>query len=119
MGVVAPLCRSWAACRRLSAVRLVGQIIRADRSGNTGPLGPDAQTGCRWAVSICPQSNDKRRFHWGSWVVRVWALLFFAVNNTYFILSEEPGLERRLGDSFRRYKANVPRWIPRSKPWKG
>ena len=56
---------------------------------------------------------------WGSWVVGVWALLFFAVNHTYFILSEEPGLERRFGDSFRTYKANVPRWIPRSKPWEG
>ena len=56
---------------------------------------------------------------WGSWVVGIWALLFFAVNHTYFILSEEPGLERRFGDSFRRYKANVPRWIPRSKPWEG
>src|SRR5215475_8835581 len=56
---------------------------------------------------------------WGSWVVGVWALLFFAVNHTYFIVSEEPGLERRLEDSFRAYKANVPRWIPRSKPWEG
>jgi len=56
---------------------------------------------------------------WGSWVVGLWALLFFVVNHTYFILSEEPGLERRFGDSFRTYKANVARWIPRSKPWEG
>jgi hypothetical protein len=127
MGVVAPLCGSWTACRRRSAVRLVRQTIRADRSGNAGPLGPDAQTGCRWAVSICPQSNISGVFTmllalvliWGSWVVGVWALLFFVVNHMYFVLSEEPGLERRFGDSFRTYKANVPRWIPRSKPWEG
>lgn len=56
---------------------------------------------------------------WGSWVVGAWALLFIVVNHTYFVLSEEPGLERRFGDSFRTYKANVPRWIPRSKPWEG
>jgi protein-S-isoprenylcysteine O-methyltransferase Ste14 len=56
---------------------------------------------------------------WGSWVVLAWALLFLVVNHTYFILSEEPGLERRFGNSFRTYKANVPRWIPRSKPWEG
>ena len=56
---------------------------------------------------------------WGSWLVGVWAFVFLAVNHTYFILSEEPGLERRFGDSFRTYKANVPRWIPRSKPWEG
>src|SRR5262245_27601289 len=61
MGVAASLCGSWTACRRLSAVRLVCQIIRADRSGYAGPLGPDAQAGCRWTVSLCPQSDDKRR----------------------------------------------------------
>jgi hypothetical protein len=127
IGVVAPRCRSWSAYRRLNALRLVRETIRADWSGNAGSLGPDAQASCRWAVSICPQSNDNRRFTmllglaliWGSWVVGVWALLFFLVNHTYFILSEEPGLERRFGDSFRTYKANVPRWIPRSKPWEG
>jgi protein-S-isoprenylcysteine O-methyltransferase Ste14 len=32
-------------------------------------------------------------------------------------LSEEPGLEKRFGDDYRRYKANVPRWIPRLRPW--
>jgi protein-S-isoprenylcysteine O-methyltransferase Ste14 len=46
------------------------------------------------------------------------ALLFFAVNHVYFILSEEPGLEKRFGEQYREYKRNVPRWIPRLKPWK-
>src|SRR5262245_42367126 len=62
MGVVASLCGSWTACRRLSVVQLVREIIRADRSGNAGSLGPDAQAGCRWTVSLCPQYDDKRRF---------------------------------------------------------
>src|SRR5215510_15551239 len=62
MGVVASLCGSWFACRRPSVVQLVRETIRADRSGNAGPLGPDAQAGCRWTVSLCPQSDDKRRF---------------------------------------------------------
>src|SRR5215510_2189614 len=62
MGVVAPLGGSWFACRRLSVVQLVRKTIRADRSGNAGSLGPDAQAGCRWTVSLCPQSDDKRRF---------------------------------------------------------
>jgi protein-S-isoprenylcysteine O-methyltransferase Ste14 len=26
---------------------------------------------------------------------------------------EEPRLERRFGDDYRRYKATVPRWFPR------
>jgi len=31
-------------------------------------------------------------------------------------LSEEPGLERRFGEDYRRYKRAVPRWIPRLVP---
>jgi protein-S-isoprenylcysteine O-methyltransferase Ste14 len=56
---------------------------------------------------------------WGSWVVGLWALVFVLVNHVYFVLSEEPGLERRFGERYLTYKANVPRWIPRLKPWVG
>jgi protein-S-isoprenylcysteine O-methyltransferase Ste14 len=56
---------------------------------------------------------------WGSWRVGAWGLIFVIVNHIYFLLSEEPGLERRFGESYRAYKANVPRWIPRRKPWNG
>ena len=54
----------WSVCGRLNVVQLVRETIRADRSGNAGSLGPDAQAGCRWAVSICSQSDDKRRFRY-------------------------------------------------------
>ena len=53
---------------------------------------------------------------WGSWVVAIWAGLFVLINHVYFVLSEEPGLERRFGEPYRVYKANVPRWLPRIKP---
>ena len=53
----------------------------------------------------------------GSWPVAGWMLGFFLLNSLYFVLVEEPGLERRLGEDYRRYKANVPRWIPRPIPW--
>jgi len=46
-----------------------------------------------------------------------WALIFFAINHVYFILSEEPGLEKRFGEEYRVYKQNVPRWIPRLTPF--
>jgi protein-S-isoprenylcysteine O-methyltransferase Ste14 len=46
-----------------------------------------------------------------------WGAAFFLVNAIYFPLAEEPGLERRFGDDYRRYKAAVPRWIPRLRPW--
>lgn len=55
---------------------------------------------------------------WGSWWVGLWAGIFVSINHFYFIVSEEPGLEKRFGESYHLYKANVPRWIPRlrSKP---
>jgi protein-S-isoprenylcysteine O-methyltransferase Ste14 len=51
----------------------------------------------------------------GSRLLAIWAGIFILVNHTYFLLSEEPGLERRFGDNYRVYKANVPRWVPRIK----
>jgi protein-S-isoprenylcysteine O-methyltransferase Ste14 len=56
---------------------------------------------------------------WGSWVVGVWAGVFIFINHVYSVLSEEPGLEKRFGEPFRLYKANVPRWVPRRRPWSG
>jgi protein-S-isoprenylcysteine O-methyltransferase Ste14 len=56
---------------------------------------------------------------WGSRAVGLLAASFLALNHLYFVLSEEPGLERRFGREYRRYKAEVPRWIPRLRPWAG
>ena len=53
----------------------------------------------------------------GSWHVAGWGLAFFLINVAYFGWVEEPELERRFGDDYRRYKANVPRWIPKFHPW--
>jgi protein-S-isoprenylcysteine O-methyltransferase Ste14 len=53
---------------------------------------------------------------WGSSVLGLWSGAFILVNHIYFVLSEEPALEQRFGDSYRAYKAAVPRWIPRLKP---
>lgn len=48
-----------------------------------------------------------------------WMLAFTLLNLVYIPLSEEPGLERRFGDAYQRYRANVPRFIPRLTPWTG
>jgi protein-S-isoprenylcysteine O-methyltransferase Ste14 len=48
----------------------------------------------------------------------VWFAAVFAVNAVYFPLVEEPGLRRRFGEDYDSYRANVPRWIPRRRPWK-
>ena len=53
----------------------------------------------------------------GSWPLVAWLVFFFAANCVYFPLVEEKGLERRFGDAYRTYKANVPRWLPRFTPW--
>jgi protein-S-isoprenylcysteine O-methyltransferase Ste14 len=34
-------------------------------------------------------------------------------------LYEEPTLARRYAEEYRRYKRNVPRWLPRLSPWNG
>ena len=49
----------------------------------------------------------------GSRVLAAWLLLFVVINYAYFVLVEEPGLERRFGEPYRQYKAHVPRWLPR------
>ena len=47
----------------------------------------------------------------------VWALAFLAINSVYIPLVEEPQLDRRFGESYREYCRNVPRVIPRLRPW--
>ena len=46
-----------------------------------------------------------------------WFLVFLSLNFIYIPLVEEPGLERRFGETYVRYKQHVPRWIPRTRPW--
>jgi len=44
--------------------------------------------------------------------ILIWMLLFFLINHLFFLLYEEPNLEKRFGDEYRSYKKRVPRWIP-------
>lgn len=53
----------------------------------------------------------------GSWHLAGWMLVFLLGNAVYFPLVEERALERRFGDAYRLYKANVPRWIPSWRSW--
>jgi protein-S-isoprenylcysteine O-methyltransferase Ste14 len=55
----------------------------------------------------------------GSRVLAMWAATFIVFNYIFFIAFEEPDLARRFGEDYRRYKAAVPRWIPRRTPWNG
>lgn len=53
----------------------------------------------------------------GSLALLGWAITFFVLNTVYFVRVEEPGLERRFGAEYRHYKASVPRWIPKLRPF--
>jgi protein-S-isoprenylcysteine O-methyltransferase Ste14 len=48
----------------------------------------------------------------GSTAIAILAVAFLAVNQAWFVLVEEPGLERRFGQEYRSYRERVPRWIP-------
>ena len=48
-----------------------------------------------------------------------YALLFWAVTAAFVRLHEEPALTRRYGQQYREYRANVPGWLPRLRPWDG
>ena len=53
----------------------------------------------------------------GSVPLLIWAGAVFAVNAVYLPLVEEPGLSRRFGEDYETYRAHVPRWLPRVRPW--
>ena len=48
----------------------------------------------------------------GSWGIAGWGAVFITANLIYIPNWEEPALINRFGDDYRRFKANVPRWIP-------
>jgi protein-S-isoprenylcysteine O-methyltransferase Ste14 len=53
-----------------------------------------------------------------SFWIFLWFIFFAIGNHFYFTRIEEPGLLDRFGDAYQSYKDNVPRWIPRRRPWK-
>lgn len=55
----------------------------------------------------------------GSRAIATWLALFAVINHLYFLISEEPGLARRFGESYAEYRKAVPRWLPRIPPWTG
>ena len=50
--------------------------------------------------------------------ILIWAGCFFVINTIWFLVFEEPSLEKKFGEEYRQYKRNVPRWVPRVKPYK-
>jgi protein-S-isoprenylcysteine O-methyltransferase Ste14 len=55
----------------------------------------------------------------GSRTLLLYAACVLVGFHLFVTLFEEPTLEERFGDSYRRYRAAVPRWIPRQAPRSG
>ena len=53
----------------------------------------------------------------GSLPVLAYGAAIWLTVHLFVISYEEPTLERSFGEQYRRYKANVRRWIPRLTPW--
>lgn len=53
-----------------------------------------------------------------SWPIAAWMIVFFIGNAIYLPLVEERGLEKRFGNEYTNYKHQVPRWMPRLRPWR-
>jgi protein-S-isoprenylcysteine O-methyltransferase Ste14 len=53
----------------------------------------------------------------GSLPLLIWFGAVLAVNAVYLPLVEERGLSRRFGADYELYRAHVPRWVPRLRPW--
>ena len=49
--------------------------------------------------------------------ILIWACFFFVMNTFYFIFKEEPSMLARFGDDYVEYKKQVPRWVPRFRPY--
>ena len=48
----------------------------------------------------------------------IWTILFFLINNFYFIWIEEPLLTKKFGKDYVEYKRHVRRWMPRFRSFK-
>ena len=48
----------------------------------------------------------------------LYAAAVFTAFHLFVVLYEERALERQFGASYREFRASVPRWIPRLRPWR-
>ena len=91
-----------------------GELKRGIEAGTVFPfaVGPYRYVRNPMISGVAVMLLGEALFH-GSWVIGIWFGVFVYINHVYCILSEEPGLEKRFGESYRAYKKEVPRWIPR------
>ena len=52
-----------------------------------------------------------------SWPVLVYAVVVFVIVHLFVTTYEEPTLREQFPDDYASYFENVPRWVPRLRPW--
>ena len=55
----------------------------------------------------------------GSVAVLVYGAIVWVGFFLFVLAYEEPALDSQFADEYKRYRANVRRWVPRIKPWRG
>jgi protein-S-isoprenylcysteine O-methyltransferase Ste14 len=53
----------------------------------------------------------------GDWRLIVYGAVFWLACHVFVLVYEEPTLQRTFGAEYEAFRANVPRWIPRIRPW--
>jgi protein-S-isoprenylcysteine O-methyltransferase Ste14 len=62
---------------------------------------------------ICGQA-----LQFGDWRLIVYGAVFWLACHVFVVVYEEPTLQRTFGPEYQAFRTNVPRWIPRLRPWK-
>jgi len=106
----------WAWTVRLFARIGQGTLAAWDATRHLVVAGPYAYVRNPMITAVLAVLLGEAALFGSPWLL-IWSAAFFAINCMYFLMYEEPGLERRFGDEYRLYKRNVPRWIPRRTPW--
>ena len=93
-------------------------VVRGN--GTPAPFDPP-----RTFVAVGPYRYVRNPMYIGAWValagyglyehsisVLLFSLIWLMLIHLFVLFVEEPGLEKRFGDSYREYKKSVNRWIP-------
>jgi protein-S-isoprenylcysteine O-methyltransferase Ste14 len=54
----------------------------------------------------------------GDWHLIVYGALLWLFFHVWVVAYEEPTLEQTFAEEYEAFRANVPRWIPRMRPWR-
>jgi protein-S-isoprenylcysteine O-methyltransferase Ste14 len=116
MALIAAGLALWYATVRLFAREGEGTLAPWDPTRKLVVLGPYRYVRNPMIAGVLTVLAGEASLLGSPWIA-AWTTAFFAVNAIWFPLVEEPGLVRRFGAEYVRYRRAVPRWLPRRTPW--